>query len=117
MITGSANDTEKRNGRAALDLVEHKMRRIGRDESKVSTGADQQLHACVEIAGQVVEPASVEYGEDLVGIKAVDNDVRISCVRLSGTKPRNYGAVVVDGGLGPKPPDHADGSHVSEIDS
>jgi hypothetical protein len=86
---------------------------IRRDETNVSAPADKQVHAGAKIVSQIVEPPSIKHGNAFIDVKAVDDEVRISRVGLSGAKARNDGAVVVDSGLRPKPANHACGSHVT----
>ena len=54
MIASGVYDAEKRDSRPALNLVEHKVWRIRRDETKVSARADEQVHAGAKIVSQVV---------------------------------------------------------------
>src|SRR5580700_2670537 len=114
MITSGVHNAEKRDRRPALQLVEHKVWRICRDETKVSARADEQVHPGAKILGQIVQPPGVKHRDSLIDIKAVDDDVWISGLRLSGTKARTDGAVVVDSRLRPEPADHARSSHATE---
>ncbi len=113
MIRGGAHDAEKRDSRPVLDLVEHEVRSIRGDKTKVCACTRQHFQAGGKIIGQFVKAPCIEHGNALIDVEAVDDQVRISPAGLPGAIARDDRAIVVDSGLGPKPSDHADGSHVS----
>src|SRR5581483_5050454 len=111
MLGSGAHDAEKWDGRPLLDLVEDKVRSVRGHKAEVGACARQSLHPGRKIIGQIVEPPGIEHGNAFIDVEAIDEQVRISAIRLAGAVAREDGTVVVDGGLGPKPADHTCGSH------
>src|SRR5215831_15137120 len=83
------------------------MRRIRGHEGEVGTSTNQRLQTRSQVVGEAVQSAGIQHGDTLVHIEGVDNDVRVSTIRLALTIARKNGAVIVDGGLRPQAPDHA----------
>lgn len=111
MIGGGTNDAEQGNWRAALDFIEDQMRGIGRHAGKIRAGSHQRLNTISKIASEIVEFSGIQHGNAFIYVEAVDDDVRISAIRLASAKARKDGAVIVDGGFRPEPADDSQGAH------
>src|SRR5580693_6144217 len=87
------------------------MWRVRCDETKVGTCTHQRLHSGCKVVGQIADPAGVEERNTLLDVEAVDDQVRISAIRLSCAIAQDDGAVVIDSGLRAKPAYHSCSSH------
>src|SRR5262249_6744824 len=100
-------NTDKRDRRPALDLLEHEVGCVRGNAAEVGAGEGEHIDTFGDVIRQVVESSSVEHRNAFVDIEAVDEDVRVSAVSGLSAIARNDEAVVVDSGFGAKPADDA----------
>src|SRR5579884_1463294 len=83
--------------------------------AKIRARTSQLFYAKGQIVDQLIKPAGIQHRDSLVDVEAVYEHVRIVAVTCYLTIPRQNGAVVVDGGLGPQAAEYAQCAHATEM--
>ena len=115
MLAGSLHDAEHRNRRSALDFIEHKVRRVRRDECDLSARSRQAFDRGGNVVRQAGKIVRVQHRDAAVDVEAVDQEVRRAPVGHPGAVAVEDKAIVFDRGFGTDPADDAEGLHRGRI--
>src|SRR5574341_178959 len=110
-LAGRFDDTDQRNWRAALNLVEDDVRGTGRQQAESGPTLRQFFHLADQIirhCGQFVRPDQIQH---LGQVNAVDDDRRITPVRLLSAIRLNDQPIIRNGRLWPDPADDSESLH------
>src|SRR5207253_5180075 len=108
---GGLDDADERDGRGALDLVEHDVRRVGGQQPVRRAGPREAADFLEHVRGQTRQVVRADELQGLCEIDAVDDDGRITPVRPALPIGRDEEPVIIDRGFRTDAADDADQLH------
>src|SRR6266852_3926934 len=105
------DDADERDGRGALDLVEHDVRRVGGQQPVRRAGPREAADFLEQVRGQASKVARADELQDFCQVDAVDDDRGITPVWLALSIGRDEKPVVIDRGFRTDAADDANQFH------